>query len=98
MWEKMNDKKIIRYINKSKLRITPQKKYNEKEIQQLIQKDINRDDLNYIKGLLASSYKKAGIKPVNITPEIIELKRYQLKFFREIKKAKEILNEIYPNM
>lgn len=38
------------------------------------------------------------IKIKDITPQMIELKRVQLKFHRELIKGKEVLNEVYSNV
>jgi len=48
----------------------------------------------YIKQLL----QMTGLGKENITPELIRLKRIQMKFFRELKKGKEILNELLGNV
>jgi hypothetical protein len=43
---------------------------------------------SYISGLICRQF---GIKYSNVLPEMIELKRYQVALFREIKKVKEVL-------
>ena len=50
---------------------------------------------SYIKSFLFATY---GLRVKNITQQMIELKRIQLKFHREIKKGKGLLNEIYSNV
>ena len=49
----------------------------------------------YIKTLICNQH---SINRKDITPEMIGLKRTQIKFRREIEKGKEALNEIYQNM
>jgi len=50
---------------------------------------------SFIKSILR---KQTNMKYRDITQQMIELKRIQLKFFREIKKGKEALNEVYKNV
>ncbi len=57
----------------------------------------NVDSLSdeYIKRLLAN---RPELSYSDISPQIIELKRVQIKFHRELIKGKEVLNEIHNNM
>jgi len=52
---------------------------------------LNLDDGYVIHALC----KHSNLNPKTVTSKMIALKRMQLKFYREIKKGKEALNEIY---
>ena len=66
---------------------TATKKYNKKKVSAL--SDV------YIKAQISN---QTDMKFQEITPQMIELKRVQLKFHRELIKGKEVLNEIHSNV
>lgn len=80
---KKGRKKVRNYRNTDKYKEVA-KRYGEEKRENLWS--------DYIKTLLASSLK---IERKDITLDMIELKRMQIKFHRELKKGKEISNEFY---
>ena len=90
-----NNQEKIRYYNRDYHR-DHYKNNREKGLKRSVMRCECLTD-GYIKERLTRQVKgrKESIKKLDITPEMIELKRMQLKFFRELKKGREALNELH---